>query len=150
MKAESGKATRRLAVRAALVAAYMGLLGLVLTLGKGHTILMDNKDAEDGSVKAFESMTVSVDGQEALEFLAGDRDQAVVRSQWHTIRIEAGGKTIVKKLSIPLMQNMVLLSIPKLAAGVEPALVPFVPLEEAPGPDESTSEAGGAAAPPAP
>lgn len=128
--------TRRLLVRGLLLVIYAGLMAVAFTLGKGHTLLLDNKDSEDGSVKAFESVSVSVDGQEAIEFMSGDRDMAKVTAQRHTIRIDVDGKTIEKKVTIPLGMEMALVSIPKLVAGVEPALVPFILADQpAPPPD---------------
>jgi hypothetical protein len=119
---------RRLAVRAALVAVFVGLTALAFLAGKGHTILVDNKDAEDGSVQAFDGVMVAVDRQEALELYAGDRDKAVVMGQVHTVSIEviADGTKVVRKIRLPLGEEMLLLSVPMLAAGREPALVPFV------------------------
>lgn len=126
---------RRLAVRGGLVVVYAALMALAFTFGKGHTVLLDNKDSEDGSIKAIESMTISVNGGEPIEFMAGDRDMTKVRAQWHTIKIDINGQVVEKKFSVPLGEEMVLLSIPKLLAGQEPAVVPFV-LENAPPPPE--------------
>jgi len=121
-------AIRRLAIRAALVAAFVGLTALVFVLGKGHTILVDNKDAEDGSARAIDGVMVAVDRQEALELYGGDRDKAVVMGQVHTVSVEviADGRKLQKKIRLPIGEEMLLLSIPKLAAGLEPAVVPFV------------------------
>jgi hypothetical protein len=121
-------AARRIAIRAALVAVYVGLTLLVFIMGKGHTILVDNKDAEDGSVRAIDGVMVAVDRQEALELYAGDRDKAVVMGQVHTVSIEiiADGTKVARRIRLPLGEEMLLLSVPKLAAGREPALVPFV------------------------
>ena len=75
----------------------------------------------------------AVDRQEALELYAGDRDKAMVIGQVHTVSIEviADGTKIERKIRLPLGEEMLLLSIPKLAAGREPALVPFVPPQAA-------------------
>lgn len=126
--------TRRMIVRGILIVVYAGLMMLAFMLGKGHTILLDNKDSGDGTVKAFESLTVSVDGQEPIEFMSGDRDMVRVRAQWHSIEVTVNGQKTVKKITLPLGENMLLLSIPKLVAGVEPALIPFVVANEPPPP----------------
>jgi hypothetical protein len=131
---EAQTKTRRLIVRALLVVVYASVMMVAFVLGKGHTILLDNKDSADGSVKAFESMTVSVDGQEPIEFMSGDRDQVKVRSQWHSIEVTVNEQKTVKKFTVPLGLDMALLSIPKLLAGVEPALVPFIIADEPPSP----------------
>ncbi len=128
---------RRLAVRSGLLAAYLALMALLFVHGKGHTILLDNKDAEDGSCRAFEDVTVSVDGGEEDQMARNDRDKAQVRGQSHRVVITVtGGQKIEKWIRVPLNRDMLLLSIPKLAAGIEPAIVPFVPLDVAPPSDE--------------
>lgn len=132
--------SRRMFVRAGLLVVYVAVMALAFNLGKGHTVLLDNKDSEDGSVKAIESMTVSVNGGEPIEFMSGDRDIAKVRAQWHTIKIDINGQVVEKKFTVPLGQDMVLLSIPKLLAGQEPAVVPFVVENEPPPPEEPAVE----------
>jgi len=135
----AGTRTRRIVVRAALVVVYLGLAALAFVLGKGHTILLDNKDAEDGSVSAFDGVLVTVDRQEEQEMYLGDRLAATVMGQSHTVAIEDfnGETKVEKRIRVPLGTDMVLLSIPKLAEGIEPALVPFTaaqaetPAEEA-------------------
>jgi len=127
---DSSLKTRRLVVRGGLLVVYALLIAVSFVLGRGHTVLLDNKDSEDGSVKAIESFTVSVNGQEPMEFMSGDRDMTKVRSQWHTLVVDVNGQKTEKKFKVPIGEDMVLLSIPKLLAGVEPAVVPFVPQVE--------------------
>ncbi|MCE1207275.1 MAG: hypothetical protein LWX00_07695, partial [Spirochaetia bacterium] len=80
--------SKKFIIRAILVAAYI-LLGILMVYsGKRHTILIDNKDAEDGTYQAIDGMSVQVDNLEAGEYYAGDRDKAVVKGQKHVIRIE--------------------------------------------------------------
>ena len=150
--------TRRLVVRAALCAVYAGLIWLVFALGKGHTIILDNKDAEDGSVKAIESLSISVDGQDPIDLQAGDRDMAKVRGQGHKVEVTVkDGQKVENRITVPLGEELVLLSIPKLMAGVKPAVVPFVPKEDVTPQDQGTNsnaftspEAGAPAQPGAP
>jgi len=125
---------RRLAVRLALAAVFVGLAFLAFVLGKGHTILVDNKDAEDGSVQAFDGVMVTIDRQEPLEMYLGDRLAAAVMGQSHTVTIEDinTGTKIERRIRLPLDEEMLLLSVPKLAAGQEPAVVVFVAPESAP------------------
>ena len=129
---------RRLLIRAAVVVVYAGLLSLTFITGKGHTILIDNKNTEDGSAQAINGVLVSVDGREALELYKGDRDKVVVKGQTHTISVEiiANGTEVKKKFRLPMDKEMLLLSVPMLAAGLEPALIPFVAADVAPPPDE--------------
>jgi hypothetical protein len=127
---------RRLLVRAALVLVYAGLMGLVFVRGKGHTILLDNKDSEDGAVQAIETLTVSVDGQEPIDLAAGERDQAKVQGQGHRVVITVKGQKVERRITVPLSEEMLLLSLPKLLAGVQPAVTPFVPPEAPPADDQ--------------
>lgn len=133
----NGNKSRRTLVRAALLVVYAAIMMAAFIFGKGHTILLDNKDSEDGSIKAFENVTVSVDGQEPMEFASGDRDMAKVHSQWHTVKLVSNGQTTEKKITVPIGTDMLLLSIPKLAAGVEPAVIPFVPKDQPKPADDS-------------
>lgn len=150
--------TRRMLVRGILIVVYAGLMMVAFVFGKGHTVLLDNKDSEDGTVKAFEEVTVSVDGQEPIDFMSGDRDIAKVRAQWHSIEITVNGQKSVKKFTVPLGLETALLSIPKIVAGIEPALIPFVQADEPPPPvdpnagnsNEFTSPGGTPEAPGAP
>ena len=121
-------AARRLAVRLALAGVFVGLAALAFLAGKGHTILVDNKDAEDGSVQAFDGVMVTIDRQEPLEMYLGDRLAATVMGQRHTVTIEDfnEGTVIERTIRLPLGEGMLLLSVPMLAAGREPALVVFV------------------------
>jgi hypothetical protein len=134
--------TRRTVVRAALCVVYAALIALVFAYGKGHTVIVDNKDSEDGQAKAFESVTVSVDGMEPMELMAGDRDMAKVRGQGHTVEITV--KDQQKRTAtfrVPLGEDVVLLSVPKLVAGAQPAVVPFVPNEAPPPAEEPQPDA---------
>ena len=130
---------RRLLVRIALGVVYVALLAFVFVFGKGHTLILDNKDSEDGSVKAIESLTVSVDGQEPIDLSAGDRDMAKVRGQGHRVDITAKDSQMVEhRITVPLSEDMLLLSLPKLLAGVNPAVIPFVAKDVAPPAGETT------------
>jgi hypothetical protein len=123
---------RRTIVRSVLIAAYVGLMVLVFILGKGHTLLVDNKDVEGmPNVVAFDDVVVGVDRQETTELTSGDRDMFKVTGQRHRVTMEIMGQPekVVKDIVLPLGQDMILVSLPKLAAGIEPYLEPFKPLE---------------------
>ena len=122
--------TRRALVRAVLAVVYLGLIALVFSLGKGHTIILDNKDSDDGSIKALESLTVSVDGQEPIDLSAGDRDMAKVHGQGHQVEITVkDAQKVTHQVHVPLGEDMVLLSLPALLSGAPSSLIPFVPKE---------------------
>ncbi len=124
--------SKKFIIRALLVAAYI-LLGILMVYsGKRHTILIDNKDAEDGSYQAIDGMSVQVDNLEAAEYYAGDRDKAVVKGQKHVIRIELFNeeKKIEKSFTVPFGNEMLILSVPKLVNNIEPFIEPFTALME--------------------
>ena len=128
MKPMTKVSRKRLIVRSALVAVYVAILVLMLLLGKRHTILIDNKAAEDGSYAAIDGMSVQIDSLESAEYYPGDRDKAVVTGQRHKIKIEilSESKVVEQSFSVPFGQDMVILSVPKLVAGIAPYLEPFV------------------------
>ncbi|MHB0897391.1 MAG: DUF6672 family protein [Spirochaetales bacterium] len=131
MKAISFR-NRSFVVRSILVLVYIAVIVIMLMTGKRHTILIDNKDSEDGSILAIDGMSIQIDNQEASEYYPGDRDKAVVQGQRHKVRVEilADGKIVETAFRVPLNQDMVLLEVPKLLAGVEPYLRPFTVLQE--------------------
>lgn len=88
-------------------------------IGKQHTILLDNKTV--GDFKALSEVEVQVDKQEALFLMPRDRDQAIVTAQKHKVVIKYTDSSwneveIVKTVKLPLMDSMMLLSIPTLVA----------------------------------
>jgi hypothetical protein len=129
MKPMTKVGRKRLIVRSALVAVYVALLVLMLLLGKRHTILIDNKEAEDGTYTAIDGMSVQIDSLESAEYYPGDRDKAVVTGQRHKIKVEifSESKVVEQSFTVPFGEDMVLLSVPKLVAGITPYVEPFVP-----------------------
>ena len=131
--------TKKLLIRAMLLVVYVGLLALMLLTGKQHTILIDNKDAEDGSYLGVSGMAVQIDRLESAEYYPGDRDMAIVKGQKHKIKVEvfSEGKTIEKNFTVPYGQGMLLLSVPKMLANIEPWMEPFVVEQEQPAEGET-------------
>jgi hypothetical protein len=123
---------RRSLVRGGLIIAYVLLMALVFVLGKSHTIIIDNKDSVDKSAAAIDGILVSVDGQEPLELYAGDRDIVKVKGQRHKLSIEpvAGGEKTETSLSVPMDEDMLILSVPKFANRQPGFLEPFVQRDE--------------------
>jgi len=130
VKRDNGGAvrTRRLVVRAALVVVYLALSVFVFLNGRGHTLLIDNKSLPDGSAQAFRRVKVFVDGNEPLELYARDRELVKLTGQTHRVRIETqeGATRLEASFRIDLKTDMVLLSIPKMAAGADDFWEPFV------------------------
>ncbi|MCX7027258.1 MAG: hypothetical protein NT061_07230 [Spirochaetes bacterium] len=133
MKLANPLKNKKLLVRTILVILYIGLALLMAVTGKRHTILIDNKDAEDGSYAGVNGMSVQIDKQEASEFYPGDRDKVVVNGARHSISVETfeDKKTTVQRFSISFSApEMVILSVPKMLAGREPWVEPFSALQE--------------------
>ena len=127
---------RRLLVRLGLCVVYAVAIGLVFVYGKGHTVILDNKDTEDGSVKALETVSISLDGQEPTDLQAGDRDMAKVRGQKHLVEITINGQKYQTRVTLPLGEDTLLLSVPRLVAG-KPAIETFVPKDAPPAADDN-------------
>lgn len=140
--------TRRLVVRLVLVALYLALATFVFLNGREHTILLDNKTAADGSVQAFRRVKVTVDNGKPLELYARERDLIKVKGQSHRIFIETQESAARTEavFKVGLETDMLLLSVPKMAAGLEPFWEPFVSEADRPKPgDEAPAGQEGAA-----
>jgi len=125
---------RRALVRAGLVVLYVALVALSFVGGKSHSVLVDNRDVEADGLTAFGYVTVGVDRQETQELMPGDRVMFKVKGQKHRISLEVEGQEgkAVKELVLPIGEEMVVVSLPRLAKGFEPAWETFVPLKTAP------------------
>jgi hypothetical protein len=130
-KTKKPASARSLLARSLLLALYIAIMVVMVLSGRRHTILIDNKDAPDGSYMAIDGMEVQIDNLEALEYYPGDRDKAVVQGQRHKIKVDMfmEGREFETTFRIPFGQDMILLSVPKLAAGIEPYFEPFTVLE---------------------
>lgn len=95
---------------------------------RGHTILVDNKASPDGAAAAVPLMKVSIDAGKAVEFFAGDRDRFAVVGSSHRIRIDFadGRASVERRFRHPIGIDVFLLSVPKLLAGIEPFIEPFI------------------------
>lgn len=124
----AGTRTRRLLVRGAVLVVYLALMAFVFISGRGHTVLVDNKTAADESYQALSVVKVYVGKEAGLELAPRDRDKVVVRGQQQLIRIETREAVPVteRTIRIPIGVDTVLVSIPKMAAGIEPFWEPFV------------------------
>ncbi|MBN2811578.1 MAG: hypothetical protein JXP39_06770 [Spirochaetales bacterium] len=119
--------TKKIGGRAVLAFVYVALLVVFFLTGRTHTILIDNKADPDGAWQAVRGMTVSVNGREPVEYLRGDRDREIVKGQKFSIRIEFfdGRDPFEATLRVPLSVDTLLLSVPKLIDGIEPAMEKF-------------------------
>ena len=118
--------TRRNAIRTGLVLLLVGLGVLLFFLGKEHQVFLDNKAVTAGGkeIPALESVRVTVDGGEPLEFAADDRDVAQTRGLRANLKLEVldgnGNvtKTVERSVSFSF-ENRAMISLPALAAGDE-------------------------------
>jgi hypothetical protein len=130
---------RRLVVRAVLAVLYVALAVFIFVNGREHTILLDNKTAADGSVQAFRRVKVYVDKRPPVELFARDRDMVKVLGQRHRVRIETqeGAKRLETEFTVPLADNMILVSVPRMAAGHDDFWEPFIVVYERPKSDDT-------------
>lgn len=127
---KAGVPLRRTIVRLVLILIYAGVMALVFVGGKGHTLLVDNKDVPGTDLKAYSLVTITVDNQKPSDETRGDRDMFKIAGQKHRIVLAVPGdpNKIVRYITVPMGTDIVLISIPKLAAGQDPFLT-FVPAE---------------------
>lgn len=118
--------TRRLVFQFATVVVLLILAVVMFIIGRQHTILLDNRtiEHEGKSYAAFPIVTVEVDKEGELELAARDRDKAEVMGQRHRIKVVYTDKffeehVLEQSFKIPIGQDMVLLSIPALVAGLD-------------------------------
>lgn len=114
-------------VRSILVAVYILLAVIMFVTGRTHTVLIDNKNAEDGSYKAINGMVVTINNLKPSEFMKGDRDKFTVKGQTVKIKVESfdGKVDDTYNLKIPLVQDAVLISVPKLVNNIESPMENF-------------------------
>lgn len=112
---------RRILIRALLIALWIGLGFGIFFTNRGHTLLVDNKKAADGSYDAVDLMYVTIDKQKEMEFMDGDRDRFTVAGANHKIVIEFtdGRPPYEGGFKLPIKEDMYLLSVPKMLAGME-------------------------------
>jgi hypothetical protein len=119
------KLSKKFWLRAAAVA-FLILLGVVMFfVGRQHSILVDNKAIEiDGvSYKALDVCEVSIDGGDPEELVPRDRIQVDVMDQHHTLVVSYTDanwdeKKIKIRFTTPVKEEMMVLSIPAVVAGL--------------------------------
>jgi hypothetical protein len=101
-------------------------LGVGIFIGyRGHTLLVDNKDQPNAPAPRL--VAVTVDKGKSSEYALGDRDIVSVGGIKHRVTLEFFDSTppVSAEFSLPLMQDMFILSVPKVIAGIEPFVEPF-------------------------
>lgn len=135
---KTNKTARRRIIRGGLAALWIGLGVVLFLLYRGHTLLVDNRPGESPELSAPDLITVSVDGGAGLEFFRGDRDRFAVTGSKHRIRIEFndGSQPFEGSFTLPVKEDMYLLSIPRMLQGMEPFVEVFKVAPEPPSPAE--------------
>jgi hypothetical protein len=110
---------RTLLIRAAVILFILILSVVMFIIGKSHTILVDNKSIDD--YQALQLVEVQVGKQPMLELTARDRDKFDVTGQRHIVRVVYTDRqweehVIERKITLPLMQDMVMILLPVLVA----------------------------------
>ena len=123
---------RRLLIRLALVAVWIGLGVFLFVMYRGHTLLVDNRNVEAPAITAPDMIKVTVDRKKALDFFRGDRDIFDLGGGVHRIHIEFSDGTppFEKRFKLPLGPDMFILSIPKMINGIEPYYEVFFTRQE--------------------
>jgi hypothetical protein len=123
----SSGSPRLVFIRAALIALWIGIGVVLFIFNRGHALLVDNRNLQDEGIRAPGLVTVYVDNQNGLEFLRGDRDRFQVAGSNHRIYIEFddGMPPLEKTFTLPIKDDMYILSIPKMISGIEPFVEVF-------------------------
>jgi hypothetical protein len=134
---------RRLIIRASLVVIWIALGVALFLLNRGHALLVDNHSVESLNLRAPDRVKVSVDKSKSLEFFRKDRDIFELGGGKHIIRVEFNNGTpaFEKQFSLPLKDDMYLLSIPKLINNIEPYFEVFHTMDERPQDDDGEIKA---------
>ena len=112
---------RKRIIRALIVVLWIGLGVVIILTSRGHSILVDNRDAADESYKAEEFIIVSIDNQKPIEVMRRDRVRFMAVGPNHKIRVEFidGRAPIEQTFSLELKPDMYLLSVPRMLAGLD-------------------------------
>jgi hypothetical protein len=122
---------------------WIGLGIIIFVNFRGHTLIVDNRNVGEAGLEAPDLITVTVNGGKGLEFFRGDRDLFNVTGGSHRIRVEfsTGNPPFEDRFKLPMVENMYILSIPKMINGVKPFVEPFHTEPERAPPEEELPEA---------
>lgn len=140
---------KRLLIRLAAVALCIALGAVMMVVGRGHTIYLDNKTLEDyqgQEYKAFERVNITVPGEdEVIKLAKRERDMATCMGQNFHMTVEItekkGDQPRVEEIDLKLPYGMdgIIVNLPALLAGLpeEAWMTEFIP---APEPEDSSEE----------
>lgn len=140
---------KALLIRLAAVALCVALGAVMMVVGRGHTIYLDNKTIEDyqgQEYKSFERVNITVPGEdEVIKLAKRERDMATCMGQSFHMTVEViekkGDEPRVEEIDLKLPYNMdgIIVNLPALLAGLpeEAWMTEFIP---APEPEDSSEE----------
>lgn len=98
---------------------YMLIMVLMFLFGRSHTVLIDNNTDPSGAYKAIDGCTISFGGGKPIEMFKGDRDKIMLQGQTHRVKVSFfnGREDVTGTITIPLLEDAVLVSIPAFVAG---------------------------------
>ena len=146
------KLKRRVAFILLTVLMLAAIAALMMVIGRGHTVYLDNKTLEDyqgQEYKAYERVVVTVKGEEVAKLDKRDRGMSVWIGQNFEMTLEItekkGDEPVVKEVSVKLPYSVdgIVINLPAYLAGLpeEAWYSEFVPMvkEE---PDEEEPSIG--------
>ena len=140
---------KTLLIRLAAVALCVVLGAVMMVVGGGHTIYLDNKTLEDyqgQEYKSFERVNITVPGEdEVIKLAKRERDMATCIGQSFHMTVEViekkGDEPRVEEIDLKLPYSMdgIIVNLPALLAGLpeEAWMTEFIP---APEPEDSSEE----------
>lgn len=140
---------KTLLIRLAAVALCVALGAVMMVVGRGHTIYLDNKTLEDyqgQEYKSFERVNITVPGEdEVIKLAKRERDMATCMGQSFHMTVEViekkGDEPRVEEIDLKLPYSMdgIIVNLPALLAGLpeEAWMTEFIP---APEPEDSSEE----------
>ncbi|MDR0629257.1 MAG: hypothetical protein LBG24_06425 [Treponema sp.] len=134
---------RRTIIQIVTVVIWIGLGIIIFVNFRGHTLIVDNRNVEEAGLEAPDLITVTVNEGDSREFFRGDRDLVSVTGGSHRILVEFnnGSPSFEGRFRLPVVENMYILSIPKMIKGIKPFVEPFYTEPERPQPDDEWPEA---------
>lgn len=129
---------RKILFRGAAVLALLVVAGFLFSIGKGSSLLLDNRtvELEGTSYEAFATVQVTVDSQEELELYPRDRLKADVMGSGHRVTATAfdrRGQEVAsrsERIRLPGGSRFYLLSLPVFLAGESGYLTVFQELQQ--------------------
>ena len=129
---------RKLLIRLAVLAVLVAIGLLMMLIGRGHTVYLDNKTIEDyqgQEYKALNRVVVTVKGEQVAKLDARERGMATWIGQNFKMTLEVtrekGGEPEIREISLKLPYDMdgIIINLPAVLAGLpeDAWLTEFIP-----------------------